>query len=88
MDRPRDPDLDRQLQFLRALLEDNASIDGDVLEISENTWAIHGDIAVDGEVLMAEFATYEEARYVLDQVRGTTLPTSEPESPDRQEGAS
>jgi len=88
MNSPRDPDLDRQLQFLRALLDDNASIDGDVLQISETTWAIHGDIAVDGEVLMAEFASYEEARYVLDQVRGITLPTTEPGSPNREEGPS
>ena len=88
MNSPRDPDLDRQLQFLRALLDDNASIDGDVLQISETTWAIHGDIAVDGEVLMAEFASYEDARYVLDQVRGITLPTTEPGSPNREEGPS
>jgi hypothetical protein len=88
MNSPRDPDLDRQLQFLRALLDDNASIDGDVLQISETTWAIHGDIAVDGEVLMAEFASYEEARFVLDQVRGTTLPTTETGAPDREDGPS
>jgi hypothetical protein len=88
MNSPRDPDLERQVQFLRALLDDNAWIDGDVLKVSETTWAIHGEITVDGEVLMAEFASYEEARYVLDQVRGTTLPTSEPGSPDREEGPS
>jgi hypothetical protein len=77
MNSPRDLDPDRQLQFLRALLDEHASIDGDVLKISEDTWAIHGGIAVDGEVLMAEFASYDEARYVLDQVRGSTPPTSD-----------
>jgi hypothetical protein len=65
----RDPD--RQLQFLLALLEDKAFIDGDVLKISEHTWAIHGEIEVEGETLMAEFDTYDEAWYVLEQLRIT-----------------
>jgi hypothetical protein len=53
---------ERQLEFLRELLIENASIDGDVLEISKDMWAIHGVIPVDGEVLMAEFDTYDEAK--------------------------
>jgi hypothetical protein len=65
---------DGQLRFLRGLLEVNASIDGDVLEIGEDTWAIHGVIPVDGEVLMAEFHTYDEARRALDEVRGAARP--------------
>jgi hypothetical protein len=77
MNSPPDRDPDRQLQFLLELLDDNASIDGDVLEISNDTWAIHGQIAVDGEILMAEFATYDQARNVLDRVRRATLPTSD-----------
>jgi hypothetical protein len=77
MNGTRDRDPDPQLQFLLELLDENASIDGDVLEISEDTWAIHGQIAVEGEILMAEFGTYEQARKVLDRVRRTTLPTSD-----------
>jgi hypothetical protein len=77
MNSPRDRDPDRQLQFLLELLDDNASIDGDVLEISKDTWAIHGQIAVEGEILMAEFATYDQARNVLDRLRRLTLPTSD-----------
>ena len=77
MNSPDDRDPDRQLQFLLELLDDNASIDGDVLEISNGTWAIHGQIAVEGEVLMAEFGTYDQARNVLDRVRRATLPTSD-----------
>jgi len=85
MTSPRDPAPDRQLQFLLALLDDNASIDGDVLEISEDTWAIHGQIAVEGEILMAEFGTYDQARNVLDQVRRTTLPASDADPASFQE---
>jgi hypothetical protein len=77
MSSPRDKGPDRQLQFLLELLEENALIDGDVLEISNDTWAIHGLVPVDGEILMAEFDTYDEARNVLDQVRRTTCPSSE-----------
>jgi hypothetical protein len=77
MNSPRDRDPDRQLQFLLELLEENALIDGDVLEISHDTWAIHGLVPVDGEILMAEFDTYDEARNVLDQVRRMTRPSSD-----------
>ena len=64
----------RQLEFLRELLEENASIGGGVLEIAKNTWAIHGVIPVDGEVLMAEFETYDEAILVLHRLRSETGP--------------
>ena len=39
MNSPGDRDPDRQLQFLLNLVDDKAFIDGDVLEISDNTWA-------------------------------------------------
>jgi hypothetical protein len=60
---------ERQFQFLCELLEGHASIDGDVLRIGNDRWAIHGVIAVDGEVLMAGFDTYDEAKWVLNRVR-------------------
>jgi hypothetical protein len=59
---------DDQLQFLQVLTEENASIAGDVVQVSANLWAIHGFIAVDGDVLMAEFDSYDEATNVLEQV--------------------
>jgi|SoiMethySBSTD1v2_1073268.scaffolds.fasta_scaffold5280332_1 hypothetical protein len=77
MNSPPDRDPDRQLHFLLEFLDENASIDGDVLEISSHTWAIHGEVPVDGEILMAEFETYDEARSMLDQVRRSTGPSSD-----------
>ncbi len=74
MNDPRDSHLERQLRFLQALVEENASIGGDVLEIHQDTWVIHGVIPVDGEVLMAEFETYDEAKRVLDGVRAAEQP--------------
>jgi hypothetical protein len=43
---------DAQLLFLEALVEGRANIDGDVVEIDAHTWAIHGSIPVDGDVIM------------------------------------
>jgi hypothetical protein len=72
-------DPDCQLQFLRVLLEENAWIAGDVVKIgSDDAWAIHGVIPYDGEVLMAEFNTYDEANHVLEQVRDATGPATSP----------
>jgi hypothetical protein len=87
---------DTELVLVRALLETNAAIVGDVAQISDNTWAIHGVIAVDGAVIMAEFTSYDEARTVLDQLpmaRHDPLPPDQAfrpirRSPPRWPGAS
>ena len=60
---------DGQLRFLQDLVEEHASIAGDVVQVGDHLWAIHGFIAVDGDVLMAEFETREQATLVLDQLR-------------------
>ena len=59
---------DRQLVFLRELIEEHATIAGDIIEVGTDTWAIHGSIAVDGEVLLAEYDTPGEARIALDNL--------------------
>lgn len=61
---------DSQREFLRALLDENASIDLDVLQTGEGEWVIHGVFPFDGEVPMAVFATRDEAQQVLDEVCG------------------
>ena len=61
---------DDQLEFLRELLEEGASIDGDVFESAGDTWIVHGVAGHDGEIPMAVFATYDEAKHVLDEVFG------------------
>jgi hypothetical protein len=57
---------DTALEFLQVLVEENASIASDVVQVADNLWAVHGFIAVDGDVLMAEFESYELAAYTLD----------------------
>jgi hypothetical protein len=64
-----DPDVPDQLDdFLQEMLDDNVDISGTVAEIDRNTWAIHGAIAVDGDVILAEFATYDEAKATLNRI--------------------
>jgi hypothetical protein len=59
---------DRQLEFLQELVAEHATIAGDVVEVASNTWAIHGSIPVDGEVLLAEYDTAAAARRALGQL--------------------
>jgi hypothetical protein len=66
-----DPHLDHQLEFLRALEANHATIAGDVLEIGSHAWAIHGSIPVDGEVIVAEFETSDQALAVLATLSST-----------------
>ena len=61
-------DPDPQLLFLEELVEEHATVAGDVIEIDAHTWAIHGSIAVDGDVIMAEYDTEEHAHIVLDEL--------------------
>ena len=68
MNDPRANQADDRLQFLRDLVAGNASIAGDVVLLRDNLWAIHGFIPVDGDVLMAEFDSYDQATTILDQV--------------------
>ena len=65
---PRRSQPDDQLQFLRDLVEENAAVAGDVLPVGNNLWAIHGYIPVDGDVLMAEFDSYDLATNTLEQL--------------------
>lgn len=57
---------DRELLFLQEQI--NANVAGDVTEVTSGIWAIHGDIPVDRDVIMAEFDSYDQATIVLDQL--------------------
>jgi hypothetical protein len=60
---------DERLRFIEELVDEQATVAGDVLEIDDQTWAIHGSIAMDGDVIMAEFAREQDALAVLDALR-------------------
>lgn len=69
MNESQDSESERQLQFLRVLEEENTWIDNDVVEVDQDTWAIHGVIAYDGEVELAQFTTQNEAKSILERLR-------------------
>jgi hypothetical protein len=60
--------VDRRLRLLEQLVDARVPVAGDVVEVSVGVWAIHGSIAVDGEVILAEFSLLDEARSVLAQL--------------------
>jgi hypothetical protein len=76
-DTPDQP-ADRQLQLLRELAGTSAPIAGDVAKISDDVWAIHGVIPVDGDVILAEFDSYDKARVVLDQLSNGSHGNTDP----------
>jgi hypothetical protein len=59
---------DFRLRFLDDLIEQHANIAGDIVEIGLDTWAIHGTIPADGNVLMASFEQQRDAMAVLHQL--------------------
>ena len=59
---------DDQLGFLQELVNEQACVEGDVVQVGDQRWAIYGFIPVDGEVLMAEYDSYEEAVNALGQL--------------------
>jgi len=62
-----------RLDLLWELIGENVTIAGDITEIATNTWAIHGVIPVDGDVIIAEFATYEQAKFTLNRIATSQL---------------
>jgi hypothetical protein len=62
------PPPDRRVAFLEELLDEHATIAGDIIELDAHTWAIHGSIAVDGDEILAEFDTEDQARMALDEL--------------------
>lgn len=63
-----DSDRDLQLRFLHLLAEEHAYIAADLVMLGEGSYAIHGTIPLDGEVLMASFNREQDARGVLEQL--------------------
>jgi hypothetical protein len=57
-----------QERFVAELVAEDAEVAGDVVELGTSTWAIHGHIPVDGDVILAEFGTFEQASTALDRL--------------------
>jgi hypothetical protein len=57
---------------------DDATISGDIIEADTHSWAIHGSIAVDGEVIVTETDTPDKARLVLGKLSSADHGTAAP----------
>jgi hypothetical protein len=62
------PDAPGDLALTHLLRTAPADVNGDVIEISTETWAIHGYIAYDGDVLLAEYDNPNDARAALGRL--------------------
>ncbi len=77
---------DPDQQIIETLIDEHIHVSYDVVPIDDETWAIHASIAVDGEVIVAEFHDRADAETALKQLsaaeHGTTdAETSAPDSP-------
>jgi hypothetical protein len=54
---------------------ESVEIDEEVIELDSQTWAIHGRIAYDGEVIVATFASEREAWAALAHPERAGRPT-------------
>jgi hypothetical protein len=50
---------------LPAYLEETAAVEGDVVQVSEEVWAVHGLWPYEGEVILAEYTSFATARMVI-----------------------
>ena len=64
----------RQLEFMAELVNSHTAVAGDIVQIGCCTWGIHGSIPVDGEVLVAEYSSFEEASAALAVLAPNLVP--------------
>ena len=78
MNDERGEETDREQRIIEELIDEHVRFDYELVRIDDQTWAIQGTIAVDGEVILAEFTTQDEARSALEQLsqaeNGTATP--------------
>jgi hypothetical protein len=66
-DEPR-AQMDRGQRVIDELIAERVRFHYDLVPIDAQTWAIHGSIVVDGEVILAEFASRDDAWTALEQL--------------------
>jgi hypothetical protein len=54
--------------IVEVLIEEHVEVSCDIVPIDEHTWAIHGSIAVDGEVILAEFDDPDDAELAAEEI--------------------
>jgi len=55
-------------RVVRVLIDEHVEVSCYLVPIDETTWAIRGSIAVDGEVIVAEFHDEADAEAALEEI--------------------
>ena len=53
---------------IQVLVDEHVHVSCQLVPIDDHTWAIRGSIAVDGEVILAEFDNPEDAERALEEL--------------------
>jgi hypothetical protein len=67
------PSVERVVQ---ELLDEHLHASCELVPIDDQTWAIHGSIAYEGEVILAEFDNREDAELALEQLAASEDPST------------
>ena len=57
-----------EFAIVAELVDEHVGFECNLVQIDAQTWAIHGTIAVDGEVILAEFSSREVAQAALERL--------------------
>ena len=60
-------------RVVRTLIEEHVQVSCQLVPIDDHTWAIHGSIAVDGEVIVAEFDDRDTAALAAEEIATATI---------------
>jgi hypothetical protein len=63
-------------RVVQELVDEHVHVSCQLVPIDEQTWAIQGSIAVDGEVILAEFDNPEDAELALEQLAASEHDTT------------
>jgi hypothetical protein len=53
-------------ESVEEIIDEHFPFDCDIIPVDGHTWAIHGSIPVDGESILAEFSSEEDAEVALE----------------------
>lgn len=68
MNEPRHDHAASKQQIVQELIDEHVHVSCGLVPIDDETWAIRGSIAVDGDVIVAEFDDRTEAESALEQL--------------------